>query len=63
MAGRTSGRVEKAEKEKREKEKALEKAMKRVEALEKDRPAPVLRIGSEYFPPSPSPRLENELII
>ena len=40
----------KAEGEKRELEKKLEKALKRVEVLEKDRPAPVLRIGSEFIP-------------
>jgi len=39
--------MQKAEGEKRELEKKLEKALKRVEVLEKDRPAPVLRIGSE----------------
>ncbi|GAA5995741.1 hypothetical protein JCM5350_005890 [Sporobolomyces pararoseus] len=38
--------IQKAETEKREIEKKLEKALKRVEVLEKDRPAPVLRIGS-----------------
>lgn len=40
--------MQKAEGEKRELEKKLEKALKRVEVLEKDRPAPVLRIGSKY---------------
>ncbi|GAA5967558.1 hypothetical protein JCM3765_007393 [Sporobolomyces pararoseus] len=38
--------IQKAETEKMEIEKKLEKALKRVEVLEKDRPAPVLRIGS-----------------
>lgn len=45
--------IEKAQAERREVEKKLEKALKRVQVLEKDRPPPVLRIGSESGPPLP----------
>ncbi|GAA6023844.1 hypothetical protein JCM11491_006315 [Sporobolomyces phaffii] len=38
--------MQKAATDRRELEKSLEKALKRVEVLEKDRPAPVLRIGN-----------------
>ncbi|GAA6063827.1 hypothetical protein JCM10212_002584 [Sporobolomyces blumeae] len=37
--------VQRMEKERRDLEKRLDKALKRVEVLEKERPAPVLRIG------------------
>lgn len=54
--------MRKGEMEKRELEKRLEQALKKVEGLEKERPAAVLRIGGELPVPLPPYLLRRELM-